>query len=133
MWHTGQPGTHRPVRFKVYAPDGETSHLVGWLHLHYEEPPNERCRMALTKIGGDTVILNGLCVVRDEEADVIAYNPKNPPTLPEFADQKLSLLTEKQQEWWKRNPGWPKMLELDWDKKAEDSGWGDYLEPSTGE
>jgi hypothetical protein len=85
--------------------------------------------MAFTKLDGDVVILNGLCVVKDDEMGVVAYNPTKPPTLPEFADQTLSLLTERQKAWWKQNPGWPKLLELDWENEAEDRGWGDYLEP----
>lgn len=85
--------------------------------------------MALTQLDGNTTILNGLCVVKDDEKDVIAYHPGKPPTLPPFADPCLSLLTAPQKEWWKAHPSWPKELELDWTTQAEDRGWGDFEEP----
>lgn len=81
--------------------------------------------MALTGLDGQTSILNGLCVVRDAEEDLVAYQPRKPPTLPPFADKSLSLMTPEEQAWLDANPAWPKMLELDWSKTAEDRGWVD--------
>lgn len=129
MWKTGNPAMNRPIRFRVYAPNGDAQVMVGWLHLHYVPPPQELCKVALTGLDGQTRILNGLVVVKDEEKNVVAYNPRRPPTLPPFADRSLSLLTPNERVWLDTHPHWPNELELDWDKQAEDRGWADDEEP----
>ena len=98
---------------RIYAPNGETSLLVGWLHLAYKTPPEEKCRIAVTMMKGETFILNGLVVVKDEENGVVAYNPRCPPDLPPFADKNLGILTETEQKWLGCHPHWPNELELD--------------------
>lgn len=130
MWETGTPGGHRPLRFKMYAPNGEMRIVVGWLHLHYTAPPEESCRLALTNMEGETRVLSGVCVVKDEETDIVAYNPRKPPTLPPFADQNMTLLTIGEQKWLAAHPTWPRELELDWDKQPEDRGWDENDPPS---
>lgn len=125
MWGMGNPKTSRPVRFKVYAPNGVAEVMVGWLHYHYVPPPGERCRLALLGLDGQTRILNGLAVVKDEEENVVAYHPRKPPTLPPFAGKNLSLLSPEQQTWLQNHPHWPSELELDWSKTAEDRGWSE--------
>ena len=130
MWQTCVLGTSRPGRFKLYAPNGDVSIMVGWLHLHYVAPPKESCRVAITNLKGEMAILNGVCVVKDEETDIVAYNPRKPPTLPPFADQNMKLLTVGEQKWLVTHPTWPKELELDWDKQSEDRGWDENDPPS---
>lgn len=118
----------RPIRYKVYAPDGKAETVIGLLHMYYNSPPLERCRIAFTNLRGQTVLLNGLCLVVNEEDGSVAYHPRRPPRLPPFADQGLKLMEAAQEEWLKRHPDWPRELadDVDFDKPLGDgAGWLD--------
>jgi len=129
MWKSGEPQAERPVRLKVYAPNGEVSEVVGWLQLYYKAPPDEKCRMAITHLDEQTVILNGLVVVKDEEKDLVVYDPRRPPDLPPFAKKGMSLLTERERAWLDTHPHWPRELELDWSRRAgSESGPPPFIE-----
>lgn len=120
----------RPNRFKIYAPDGHSEEVVGWLALGYTPPPDEQHALTLHGMEGKVVALNPLCVVVDVEVKRIAYDPRVEPEPPPWGKKGLSVLGETHREWLKKNPHWPGVVTKETDaepastwKWEEDQTW----------
>lgn len=97
----------RPNRFRIYAPNGHTEEVVGWLVLEYKPPPEEQHVLTLHRMNGKVVTLSPLCVVVDVEHRKVAYNPRVEPEPPPWGTKDLTILGPTHREWLKTNPHWP--------------------------
>lgn len=100
-----------PYRIKIFAPNGETRELLGWLGLRTS--PSKPTTMELFLIhGGDCPVgievINKKVVVVNQELGQVIYDPRQVPR----RIYNLEFLTEKEVEWLGRNPQWPDILEL---------------------
>ena len=98
-----------PFRVKVFAPNGETKELTGWVGIRAHPRSQGLADLVLLHSNGKTEVLNKKVVVQNRETGEVIYNPRLAPTM--FGDRVLIRMLDTL--WLARHPEWPAVLELD--------------------
>ena len=96
------------IRFKVYAPNGETREYRGCLGIRV---PNagKIAELFFQHADGRVEVLNKKVVVENLETNEVCYDPRR---CPRYVGDKI-VITSSLRKWLAENPHWPAVLELE--------------------
>ncbi len=119
-------GTHPPAKFKVYAPNGDTKEIAGYIGLRDHPDYDQLTELFLQFADGTCEVLSKKVVVKNLETGRVCYDPRHAP--PTFNNKVF--LSGSEKFWLKNNPSWPGVLELTDNPVQGDMG--DGLNPDSG-
>lgn len=100
-----------PYKIKIFAPNGETRELVGWLGIRTSPSVPIKMELFLLHEEGSTgriEVINKKVVVVNKELGETIYDPRQ--VLRRIFNQDF--LSKKEVNWLRDNPQWPDILEL---------------------
>jgi hypothetical protein len=112
-----------PVSLKVYAPNGDTREVRGWIGIRVNSRNTKKLELVLVLPDESTEVLNKKVVIVDTATDNVLYTPRLAPTEMnggEFMPRGIV-------RWLQENPQWPAILELE-DQPVEGDGNDGLLE-----
>ncbi len=101
-----------PAKLKVYAPNGDTKEIIGFLSLRVHQAYPGIIELFLCSENGTSEILNKKVVVKNMETGMVCYDPRTCITV-----------SKSEKRWLAENPHWPAILEL-WDNPVGEESEG---------
>ncbi len=101
-----------PVLLKVYAPNGKTIELEGWVGFGCPPGMPPASRLFVLYTNNKAKVLNPLVVIVNTENGMVVYDPRS-----------LTILRQREVSWLQKHPHWPAILELH-DNPAGDDNEG---------
>ncbi|KKN68049.1 hypothetical protein LCGC14_0455030 [marine sediment metagenome] len=97
-----------PVKLKVYAPNGDTKEVVGYVRIRGLECNLHVSELLLLHDNGTVEMLNKKVVIQNLETGQVYYSPRTAPCY--VGD--WAFITDSERRWLNENPHWPAVLEL---------------------
>ncbi len=100
------------IKFKVYAPDGETREYQGCLGIRV---PNvgKFAELFFQHADGRIEVLSKKVVVENLETNEVCYDPRRCPSHASVGNETRIIIDNSLKKWLAKNPHWPAVLELE--------------------